>query len=166
MHIAVSSDEYTDLVGFILAELERRGHTVTYQGPAAGQPADGSSDWPLVTAQAARLVAEHAADEAIVMCWTGTGAALAANKVAGIRAALVHDAPTARGARQWNHANVLALSLRATPIPIAGEILDAWFATPYTDDEWNQRQVARIQELEAQFRPASASGLHPQEDHV
>ncbi len=154
MHIAVSSDEYTELVGFILAELERRGHTVTYWGPAASQPASPMTDWPLVTAQAARQVANRQADEAVVMCWTGTGAALAANKVAGIRAALVHDAPTARGARQWNHANVLALSLRATPIPIAGEILEAWFDTPYSGDEWNQRQIARIQELEAHFRPA------------
>ena len=73
---------------------------------------------------------------------------IAANKVPGIRAALCHDAETARGARVWNHANVLALSLRATPIPIAKEILDAWFSTPYSDDPWNLKQIARIRALE------------------
>ena len=71
----------------------------------------------------------------IVFCWTGTGASIAANKVRGIRAALCHDAETARGARIWNRANVLALSLRATSEALAKEILEAWFATPYSDDE-------------------------------
>ena len=85
----------------------------------------------------------------IVMCWTGTGASIAANKVRGVRAALCGDAQTARGARTWNHVNVLALSLRATPEPIAREILDAWFETPYADDDWNRRQVERLTEIEA-----------------
>ena len=70
------------------------------------------------------------------------------NKVPGIRAALCHDAETAKGARLWNHANVLALSLRATPIPIAREILDAWFSTPVSTDEWNQKQIERIRSIE------------------
>ena len=82
------------------------------------------------------------------MCWTGTGASLAANKVVGIRAALCHDAETAKGARIWNHANVLALSLRATPVPIAREILDAWFSTPFGTDEWNLKQIERIRRIE------------------
>ena len=76
------------------------------------------------------------------------GASIAANKVPGIRAALCHDAKTARGARTWNHANVLALSLRATSEAMAKEILEAWFATPYSDDEWNRQQIARIRQLE------------------
>jgi len=80
--------------------------------------------------------------------WTGTGASLAANKVTGIRAALCADAETARGARTWNHANVLALSLRSTSEPVAREILDAWFSTPYSQDEWNQRQVEKIRDME------------------
>jgi ribose 5-phosphate isomerase B len=74
---------------------------------------------------------------------------LAANKVPGIRAALVGDAVTAAGARKWNHANVLALSLRATPLPVAAEILDAWFETPYDNDAWNLKQIARIRDLES-----------------
>lgn len=148
MKITVSSDESSPLVDAVIEEIEKRGHHVEYFGPRPGEPASEASDWPLVTVEAASRVADGRADEAIVMCWTGTGASLAANKVAGIRAALCHDAETARGARVWNHANVLALSLRATPIPVAREILDAWFNTPYSEDEWNLRQIARISELE------------------
>ena len=152
MKIAVSSDEHTPLVDLVLEELGRRGHQVSYFGPVAGEPGSDATDWPLVTLQAASQVVDGEADEAIVMCWTGTGASLAANKVPGIRAALCHDAETARGARVWNHANVLALSLRATSLPVAQEILDTWFATPYSDDEWNLRQIARVQEIETRRR--------------
>jgi RpiB/LacA/LacB family sugar-phosphate isomerase len=96
-------------------------------GPVVDQE---ESDWPLVCSRVAEAVASGEADEGIVCCWTGTGASIAANKVPGIRAALVHDAETALGARIWNHANVLALSLRATPIPVMREILEAWYGTP------------------------------------
>lgn len=149
MKITVSSDEYAPLVDVVIEEIQKRGHAVEYFGPRAGDAAGDDNDWPVVTVAAVSQVASGEADEAIVMCWTGTGASLAANKVSGIRAALCHDAETARGARVWNHANVLALSLRATPIPIAREILEAWFSTPWSDDEWNLRQMARIREIEA-----------------
>lgn len=148
MRIIVSSDEHAPLVELILEEVRKRGHEVEYFGPQLGEPPGDESDWPLVTAKAVSQVAKGRAGAAIVMCWTGTGASLAANKVPGIRAALCHDAETARGARVWNHANVLALSLRATPLPIAREILEAWFNTPYSDDAWNLRQIQRIRELE------------------
>ncbi len=154
MRIAVSTDERTHLVDVLLAELQRRGHEVLYFGPEPGQEAD----WPEVTRQAAEAVARGEADEAVVMCWTGTGASIAANKVPGIRAALCHDAETARGARVWNHANVLALSLRATSEAILKEILDAWFNTPYSDDEWNRRQIERIRELERRAAELAARG--------
>ena len=84
-------------------------------------------DWAWASEAAARDVAEGRAEQAVVCCWTGTGASIAANKVDGIRAALCGDAATAAGARTWNDANVLALSLRATSEPELGEILDAWF---------------------------------------
>lgn len=151
MKITVSSDEYAPLVEAVIEEIEKRGHLVEYFGPRAGEPASDANDWPLVTVEAVSQVASGAADEAVVMCWTGTGASLAANKVRGIRAALCHDAETARGARVWNRANVLALSLRATPLPVAREILDAWFSTPYSDDEWNLRQMARISAIEMEI---------------
>ena len=151
MKITVSSDEYAPLVEAVIEEIEKRGHSVEYFGPRAGEPSSDANDWPLVTVEAVSRVASGEADEAVVMCWTGTGASLAANKVRGIRAALCHDAETARGARVWNRANVLALSLRATPLPVAREILDAWFSTPYSDDEWNLRQMARIRAIEMEI---------------
>jgi ribose 5-phosphate isomerase B len=147
MKIAVSTDERTHLVEAVLEELARRGHEVAYIGPPAGEEAD----WPDVTLQAAEQVAAGQADEAIVMCWTGTGCTIAANKVPGIRAALCHDAETAKGARIWNHANVLGLSLRATPEAIATEILDAWFATPRSDDDWNRLQIERVRAIEQKY---------------
>jgi ribose 5-phosphate isomerase B len=147
MKLAVSTDERTHLVDTIVDELKKRGHEVEYFGPEPGKEAD----WPKVTLQAVERVAGGQADEAIVMCWTGTGCTLAANKVPGIRAALCHDAETAKGARIWNHANVLGLSLRATPEAVAKEILNAWFDTPYSDDEWNMRQIQQIKEIEQKY---------------
>lgn len=145
MTIAVSTDEHTHLVDVILDELKKRGHRSLYFGPEAGED---SVDWPDVTLEAIERVKAGEADEAVIMCWTGTGCSIAANKVPGIRAALCHDAETARGARIWNHANVLALSLRATPEPVVKEILDKWFETPYSDDGWNLKQMEKLRQIE------------------
>lgn len=150
MKIAIGSDERTHLTDVLVEELRRRGHEALLFGPLASDSSE--SDWPVVCGVVARSVASGGADEGIVCCWTGTGATIAANKVPGIRAALCHDAETARGARVWNHANVLALSLRATPEAVAREILDAWFSTPYSDDDWNLRQIERVRQLEESAR--------------
>ncbi|MEW6750146.1 MAG: RpiB/LacA/LacB family sugar-phosphate isomerase [Candidatus Latescibacterota bacterium] len=153
MRIAIGSDEATELTTALVAELEKRGHAVLPFGPLAGGEAD--ADQPVVPSGVAEAVARGEADEGIVCCWTGTGASIAANKVPGIRAALIGDAQTARGARLWNHANVLALGLRATPVPVMREILDAWFATPTSEgeaqSEWNRRQIERLRELEERY---------------
>ncbi len=150
MKMALGSDEANELTSFLISELHRRGHTLTLYGPI--NPADPDVDWPLTSSHVAEAVARGEADEGIVCCWTGTGASIAANKVRGVRAALCHDAETARGARIWNHANVLALSLRATSIPLAKEILDAWLGTPTNDGEaqsaWNRQQIARVRQIE------------------
>jgi ribose 5-phosphate isomerase B len=97
---------------------------------------------------AAREVATGTADQAVVCCWTGTGASIAANKVPGVRAALCTDAYTADGARRWNDANVLALSLRLTSEPLLREILDAWFAAEASEDADDRENVARIGQLD------------------
>ena len=150
MKIAIGSDSATPLTEALKSELEKRGHTLSTFGPMIVGEAD--RDWPLVAEDVAKAVQEGSVDEGIVCCWTGTGVAIAANKVDGIRCALVGDAETARGARIFNHANVLALSLRATPIPIMKEILDAWFGTPISSgeaqSEWNMEQVSRVAQLE------------------
>jgi ribose 5-phosphate isomerase B len=124
MRIAVSADERVGIADAVVAELRKRGHDVVAHGALTDDERD---DWAWASEAAARDVADGRAEQAVVCCWTGTGASIAANKVGGIRAALCGDAPTAAGARRWNDANVLALSLRATSEAELGEILDAWF---------------------------------------
>jgi len=149
--ISVAADEVTGVARVLVAELERRGHQALTHGALSDADRD---DWAWASESAARDVAEGRAEQAVVCCWTGTGASIAANKVDSVRAALCLDAATASGARRWNDANVLALSLRATSEPVAKEILAAWFSTAPDDDEWNQRQIARIRELDECYRGA------------
>lgn len=148
MKIAISSDWYYPIIDALLEDLKKRGHEVHYFGPRNEK--DQAIDWPEVTAQAIEEVREKKADEAIILCWTGTGCSIVANKMGGIRAALCFDAETAKGARTYNHANVLALSLRLLSIGLLKEILDAWFETPYGKDAWNMLQVKRVNDIEAQ----------------
>ena len=150
MKIAIGSDERTGLTDAVIEEVRRRGHVVLLMGALV--EGEVETDWPLTSQRVAEAVTSGAADEGIVCCWTGTGASIAANKVAGVRAALCGDAETARGARIWNAANVLALSLRATSVPVAKEILEAWFSTAPGDDEWNRQQVERIAALDERYR--------------
>lgn len=146
MKIAISSDDYFPIIDELIAEVKQRGHDVIYFGPTK----DGKSqDWPEVTVKAINEMKAGNASEAIVLCWTGTGCTILANKVFGIRAALCTDAETAKGARKWNHANVLALSLRITSTAILKEILSAWFDTPFTTDEWNLLQMKRVEEIDS-----------------
>ncbi len=147
MRVAVGSDERTGLTDFVIDELRRRGHEVELFGPLAGV----EREWAEVGREVAEAVAGGRCDEGILFCWTGTGACIAANKVPGVRAALCVDAETARGARKWNHANVLVMSLRLTSEPVAKEILDAWFSTPYGEEEFDVRNVRRIEELERRY---------------
>lgn len=144
--IAVSCDEYGHLVDVLLTLLRKRGYEPIYFGPHEGEEAH---DWPLVTQQAIDHVLKGKAAEAIVMCWTGTGCTIVANKIPGIRAALCLDAETAKGARIWNHANALALSQRATSAAVLEEILNAWFDTPCSTDQWNVTQIDRVNDLDA-----------------
>lgn len=159
MKIALGSDEYTELVGMLLKDLGEKGHEVEYFGPlpdsggSTGEKKAIEMDWPVTSSLAASKVLEGKADEAIVLCWTGTGASIAANKLNGIRAALCHDAETAKGARIWNHANVLVLSIRATSLPVAREILTAWFDTAPAQDEWNLKQIERLHQIEKSGKP-------------
>jgi ribose 5-phosphate isomerase B len=144
MKLAVAADERVGVAADVVGELRKRGHEVLVHGALADGERD---DWAWASEAAARDVADGRADQAVVCCWTGTGASIAANKVAGVRAALCDDAETARGARQWNDANVLALSLRRVSAPLLGEILDAWFEgapSSEPDDVENIRHVDEI----------------------
>lgn len=142
MRIAVSTDELTGVAGELVEELRRRGHDVVGHGAFAE---GGRSDWAWAGESAARAVATGEADHAVVCCWTGTGVSIAANKLPGVRAALCGDFSTAEGARKWNDANVLAISLRATSSAVLAEILDAWFATAASAEPGD---VANIQHLD------------------
>jgi ribose 5-phosphate isomerase B len=144
MRISVAADERVGVAEAIVEELRERGHEPVPHGALNDAERD---DWAWASEAAARDVAEGRADQAIVACWTGTGASIAANKVPGVRAALCADAETARGARKWNDANVLALSLRATSEAVLGEILDAWFAAQPSPDEDDRANVAHLEEI-------------------
>jgi len=144
VRIAVSTDERTGVADAVVVELRRRGHEPIPHGALA----DGERpDWAWASERAARDVAEHRADQAVVCCWTGTGASIAANKVDGARAALCADAETARGARRWNDANVLALSLRTTSEALLEEILDAWFDARPSDDAEDRDNIRHLEEI-------------------
>ena len=146
VRIAIAADELTGVAALLAPALERRGHETLAHGALSESERD---DWAWASEAAARDVAEGRAEQAIVCCWTGTGASIAANKVAGVRAALCLDAATAAGARRWNDANALALSLRATSEAELAEILDAWFAGEPSSEDVDRANVAHLREIEA-----------------
>jgi ribose 5-phosphate isomerase B len=134
MRIAVGTDEHTTLTEAIAAKLSADGHDVMVV-------ADGTA-WPEAGRTVGEAVVSGRADFGVVCCWTGTGVSIAANKVPGVRAALCTDAETARGARRWNDANVLAVGLRLTSPDVASEILDAFFTTQ--PDESERDNIVRV----------------------
>jgi ribose 5-phosphate isomerase B len=145
MRIAVAADELTGIAQAVVEALRERGHETIAHGALAEDERD---DWAWASEAAARDVAEGRAEQAVVCCWTGTGASIAANKVAGVRAALCGDAATAAGARRWNDANVLALSLRATSEAELSEILDAWFEAAPSEEAGDRANVGHLAEIE------------------
>ena len=148
MKIAVGSDERTQLTDAVISYLRDRGHDLTLYGALKFV----ERYWPTVARQVAEAVAAGDVEEGILFCWTGTGVSLAANKVPGIRAALCDDAQTASGARLWNNANVLCLSIRRTSEVMAGEILDSWFGTQYEANEVDDACLAQVEALDADYR--------------
>jgi ribose 5-phosphate isomerase B len=137
--IALGSDEATTLTDAVRRDLEERGYDLVVVGPPAGE----AIEWAEVGQRVGALVAGGEADTGVLFCWTGTGASIAANKVAGVRAALCTDRATASGARRWNDANVLVMGLRLTSPEVAREMLDAWFETDFDPGEADN--VARLE---------------------
>ncbi len=144
MRISLAADERTGVAEALVEELRRRGHEPVLHGALAEEERD---DWAWASEAAARDVADGRAEQAVVCCWTGTGASIAANKVPGVRAALCGDSETARGARRWNDANVLALSLRSTSPALLEEILDGWFAAGPSDEADDVANVRHVDEI-------------------
>lgn len=139
MKILIGTDEDQPVVAHVVEWLQEHGHQAQRMETAL---------WPQVARRVAQAVAGGEADEGILFCWTGTGVSMAANKVPGVRAALCVDAETARGARLWNNANVLCLSLRTTTPALAGEILQSWFGTSYAPNANDDASLAEIEELD------------------
>src|SRR5438477_9499373 len=139
MRMAVGSDERTPVTDAVVEHLCGVGIDVEPHGPLVGR----QLDWVDVGREVGERVASGACEQGVLFCWTGTGVSIAANKIPGIRAALCGDAETARGARAWNDANVLCLSLRTTTPILAREILDAWLSA--SSDASESEQIARIE---------------------
>ena len=128
MRIALGSDERGDLPSSIERKLRDLGHEVVLFFDDA---------WPNAGKAVGEAVASGDCATGVVCCWTGTGVSIAANKVPGVRAALCSDAQTATGAREWNDANVLCLSMRSTTVALGSEIVDAWLVgAPTTDPRY------------------------------
>jgi ribose 5-phosphate isomerase B len=141
MRVALGSDMAGELPEAIDRWLNAHGHDIVRFGALA--PGDDAA-WPSVGREVGNCVASGEARYGVLCCWTGTGVSIAANKVGGVRAALCADAATAAGAREWNDANVLCMSLRATSVPLAEEMLEAWFSAVPTSDPTYGAMIAEI----------------------
>jgi len=148
LKIAIGSDEKTVLT----EEVKRRGHTLTLFGPLKGE----AMGWPDVGEKVGLELGKGRAEQGVVFCWTGTGVTIAANKVRGVRAALCWDAETAKGARLWDDANVLAISLRSTSTAIAKEILDSWFSSGPATTGIDAELIERAKALDAKHLHSTA----------
>jgi ribose 5-phosphate isomerase B len=144
MKISVGTDESHVVVDQVVKHLKEQGHEIIFYGPTG----KGLLPWPEVARSVADDISRRHSIEGVLFCWTGTGVAIAANKVPGIRAALCVDSETARGARLWNNANVLCLSLRLTSSAVAQEILKAWLETQYMPNPEDDDCLREIRDLE------------------
>jgi ribose 5-phosphate isomerase B len=142
LRLVVGADEANELTDAVVEDLRARGHDVQLFEP---------EDWPEVARRVAEDVSEGRADQGVLFCWTGTGTAMAANKVPGVRAALVWEPWIAEGARKWNDANVLVMSFKRMTEETARQILDAWFAVEEPDPD-EAENIARLAEIEARYR--------------
>jgi ribose 5-phosphate isomerase B len=142
MKIVVGADDEGAVADAVVAELESRGHDVTVLD---------REQWPDVAERVARTVASGDADQGMLFCWTGTGTSMAANKVPGVRAALAWEPWIAEGARRWNDANVLVMSLKRIEPETAKAIVDAWLSVDAPDPD-EAANIARLAELDENRR--------------
>src|SRR5947208_14451829 len=138
MRISVGADEDNPVTSAVIQVLRERGHEVDVLD---------AQKWPDVALGVAEDVATGASDQGMLFCWTGTGTAMAANKVPGVRAALAWEPWIAEGARRWNDANVRVMSCKRTTPEAARAILDAWLAIEAPDPE-EEANIARLAEID------------------
>ncbi len=133
--VAIGSDDLYPAARFAFEYLKKKGFEVI---PVGSLKTNKPEPWPYVGIEVGRMVAEGRADWGVLVCYTGTGVSIAANKVRGVRAALCNDAQTARGARLWNDANILVMSGRLVSEEVAKEIIEAWLSV--TDIDPSEKQ--------------------------
>ena len=144
MKIVVGADDEGRVADVVVDELRERGHDVTVLE---------RDQWPDVARRVAETVAAGDADQGMLFCWTGTGTSMAANKVPGVRAALAWEPWIAEGARRWNDANVLVMSLKRTEPETARQIVDAWLAVEEPDPD-EAANISRLADLDRAPRPS------------
>ncbi|GGG85134.1 ribose 5-phosphate isomerase B [Paenibacillus radicis (ex Gao et al. 2016)] len=147
MKIAIGADHggYR-LKDVIVPYLESLGHEIEDLGCDCSQ----SVDYPDYALPVADRVASGQADRGILICGTGIGMSIAANKVAGIRCALVHDLFSAQATREHNDTNVLAMGERVIGPGVAQEIVRIWLETPFSGGERHVSRLNKVNQIEAQ----------------
>ncbi len=148
MHVAIGADH----AGFALKEHLARviadlGHAVTDVGAHDDEP----SDYPDFASAVGRAVRSGRAERGIIVCGSGAGAAIAANKLKGIRCALAHDTYTAHQAVEHDKANVLAIGSRVVGVAVAEELAAAFLSARFSGEERHRRRLAKIDALEDTF---------------
>jgi len=131
----------------VIAVVQRLGHEVVDLGTFS----DEAVDYPDIAAEAARLVAEGKVDRGILICGTGVGMCITANKFAGVRAAPCHDDITARMSRSHNDANVLCLSADMLGKRLIERMVEIWLATPFEGGR-HLRRLEKIAAIERQLQ--------------
>lgn len=148
MKIAIGADH----AGYVLKDvvvpfIESLGHEIVDVGCDCSQ----SVDYPDYALPVCDLVASGEADRGILICGTGIGMSIAANKVKGIRCALVHDLFSAKATREHNDTNVLAMGERIIGPGVAQEIIRIWLETPFSEGERHQGRLNKVAQIEQQF---------------
>ena len=145
MKIAIGCDHGAlALKNKVLAHLEAQGHEVKDFGTYTA----ASCDYPEFAAAAARAVASGECDKGIVLCTTGIGVSITANKIKGIRCALLSDVMSARMTREHNDTNMMALGAGVVGQLLALQIVDTWLETPFSGDERHQRRIDKLMACE------------------
>ena len=145
MKIAVGCDHGAlELKNLVVSHLEQQGHQVT----DFGTHTKDSCDYPEFAAAAAKAVADGTCDKGIVLCTTGIGVSITANKINGIRCALLSDVMSARLTREHNDTNVMAMGAGVVGEKLAIEITDTWLGTAFSGDARHQRRIDKVMALE------------------
>ena len=145
MKLAIACDHGAlDLKNKVAAHLEKKG----YEVKDFGTHTLDSCDYADFAAAAAKAVAAGECEKGIVLCTTGIGVSIAANKIHGIRCALLHDLESARLTRLHNDTNMMALGAGVTEEAFALELADTWLTTEFSGDERHCRRIARVMDLE------------------